>query len=97
MNEPMNTITAYTNHIIRRYHMSKSKSIPFLSVVMLTNFYKEELKKRNNAQVIKDLFFIYLGEIPNMRGHCVVLGYTSNTVYSGYHIENFRLPNENEF
>lgn len=36
-----------------------------------------------------DDMFIYLGEIPNMGGHCVVAGHTSGRIYSGYHIENF--------
>jgi hypothetical protein len=31
---------------------------------------------------------IYLGEIPNMRGHCIVADKTGKVFY-GYHIENF--------
>jgi hypothetical protein len=33
--------------------------------------------------------FIYLGEIPNMPGHCVVADYLTGKLYSGYHIERF--------
>lgn len=36
-----------------------------------------------------DLPLIYLGEIPNMPGHCVVAGTCSGRIYSGYHIETF--------
>jgi hypothetical protein len=71
--------------------------IPYLSIVMLEDWYREEVNNRNFYNFDKDNFFIYLGEIPNMLGHCVVVGYESGKIYSGYHIENFRLPTENEF
>jgi hypothetical protein len=38
--------------------------------------------------------FIYMGEIPNMRGHCVVADYETGRIHSGYHIENFKAANE---
>jgi cell division protein FtsX len=71
--------------------------IPYLSIVMLEDWYREEVNNRNFYKFDNDNFFIYLGEIPNMLGHCVVVGYESGKIYSGYHIENFRLPTENEF
>jgi len=37
----------------------------------------------------KDQPLIFLGEIPNMPGHCVVIGAKSGRVYSGYHTGNF--------
>lgn len=46
--------------------------------------------------------YIYLGEIPNMPGHCVVVGHDDGRIYSGYHnvsyadIRNFRLATERE-
>lgn len=40
--------------------------------------------------------FIFLGEIPNMGGHCVVAGYGSGKIYAGFHNENYRLPTEDE-
>jgi len=72
-------------------------TIERLSIVMLEEWYIEELKKNNDKRFGKDTFFIYLGEIPNMKGHCVIIGYTSGKIYSGYHLENFRLPTEDEF
>ena len=36
-----------------------------------------------------DLPLVYLGEIPNMPGHCVVAGTRSGRIYSGFHIETF--------
>ena len=47
----------------------------------------------------KDLhmnWFVYMGEIPNMLGHCVVAGYTTGKLYSGLHIENFIELTEDE-
>lgn len=40
--------------------------------------------------------YIFLGEIPNMRDHCIVMD-DQGKVYTGYHIENFvELTDENE-
>ncbi len=75
----------------------KKDDIKFLSIVMLKDWYIEVLKKHNDNSFSKDNWFIYLGEIPNMKGHCVIIGYESGKIYSGYHIENFRLPTEDEF
>ena len=72
-------------------------SFPHLSIVMMQDWYREELKEVNMDYVFdKDNLFIYLGEIPNMPGHCVLIGHESGKIYSGYHIEDFRLPTENE-
>ncbi len=73
------------------------EKIEFLSMVMLEDWYIEHLKKINNNVFGKDTLFIYLGEIPNMKGHCVVIGHGSGKIYSGYHIEDFRLVTEDEF
>ncbi len=40
--------------------------------------------------------YIYLGEIPNMEGHCVVLDNRDGQIYSGYHIELFTEISEDE-
>lgn len=69
----------------------------YLSIVMLEDWYIKELKKNNDKRFEKDNWFVYLGEIPNMLGHCVLIGHETGKVYSGYHIENFRLPTEDEF
>lgn len=44
----------------------------------------------------RDEVFIFMGEIPNMRGHVVVAGHTSGRVYSGYHDDNFVELTEDE-
>jgi hypothetical protein len=33
--------------------------------------------------------YIYLGEIPNMPGHCVVLDLKTGRMFAGYHTDNF--------
>lgn len=43
-----------------------------------------------------DLPLVYLGEIPNMAGHCVVAGSESGRIYTGYHIDTFVELSENE-
>ena len=40
--------------------------------------------------------YVFLGEIPNMPGHCVVLDHKTGRIYSGYHIENFKEIPEDE-
>ncbi len=39
--------------------------------------------------------YVFLGEIPNMPGHCVVADHRSGKVFSGYHTEGFsELPED---
>ncbi|MCD0460144.1 hypothetical protein [Roseiconus lacunae] len=40
--------------------------------------------------------YIFFGEIPNMRGHCVVADHQTGQLYSGYHTENFVELTEDE-
>lgn len=47
--------------------------------------------------LLKERAFVFLGEIPNMLGHCVVVGYTSGQVFTGEHISDFRELTENEW
>jgi len=70
----------------------------YLSIVELQGWWKATLGKRDlEHRFGNDKMFIYLGEIPNMEGHCVVAGYSSGRLYSGYHPENFQLWKEEEY
>ena len=40
--------------------------------------------------------YIYLGEIPNMKDHCIILDYLSGQAIIGYHIDNFREAKEED-
>jgi hypothetical protein len=46
--------------------------------------------------IMKEDIFIFLGEIPNMQGHCVVAGHKSGKIFSGYHTNNFIELTEDE-
>jgi hypothetical protein len=48
------------------------------------------------APFFSDLPLVYLGEIPNMRGHGVFIGFKSGKTYSGFHIDQFRELTEDE-
>ena len=72
-------------------------SFPKLALLVLEDWYREELKKINIHKFDKDNWFIYLGEIPNMPGHCVVAGHESGKIYSGYHIDNFKLSPDHDY
>ncbi len=37
----------------------------------------------------KDEAYVFLGEIPNMPGHCVVAERASGKIHAGYHTESF--------
>jgi hypothetical protein len=53
--------------------------------------YPEEYK-----MFFKDALVVFLGEIPNMPGHCVVAGHTSGRIYSGFHTEIFQEYKEDQ-
>lgn len=44
----------------------------------------------------KEQHLIFLGEIPNMEGHCIVIDNATGKFYSGYHTENFRELTDDE-
>jgi len=79
--------------------MAKEKKIRQYARITLADWYKDEMKKINFDMFEKEKYgkgdraiviLVYLGEIPNMQGHCVVAGWMSGRVYSGFHTENFR-------
>ncbi len=43
-----------------------------------------------------DVPLVYLGEIPNMAGHGVFVGYASGRIYSGIHVAHFEELGEDE-
>lgn len=46
-------------------------------------------KSKSDSPLLQDSRFIFLGEIPNMPGHCVVAAFSSGKLISGYHTDNF--------
>ena len=60
-----------------------------LSIVMYLGDVKKDKAFENSAAVL------FLGEIPNMPGHCAVVT-RSGLVLWGYHLDSFRLATEDE-
>ena len=60
------------------------------ALIEFTEEFTNAMRTDKEHPIMKEKVLIYLGEIPNMRGHCVVIGHESCRIFSGYHIENFR-------
>ena len=68
------------------------------SLVKVAQWYLDFLneKKIKDCPLSQEKTFIFFGEIPNMQGHCVVVGHKTGKVFSGYHIEDFVELTEDE-
>ena len=77
--------------------MNKSQSVPRQNALVKFNF--AALPKEYWAQYpfVENAVYVYLGEIPNMPGHCVVGEHPCGKIFSGYHTENFKELEEDEF
>jgi len=53
-------------------------------------------KQRPTYPFKKAGVYLFLGEIANMREHCVVMDWKTNRTYVGYHTENFVELTEDE-
>ena len=62
-----------------------------LSLVKLADSVTDDMIKEYHYPFKRSLTYIFLGEIVNMPGHCIVIEYKANhTVYSGYHTADFK-------
>ncbi len=61
------------------------------SLVRLSKDMEDWLKANSkfDSPLLQESRFIFLGEIPNMPGHCVVAMFSSGKLLSGYHTDNF--------
>ena len=68
------------------------------SLLRVFKWYRKFLAEKRDSEspLAQESTFVYLGEIPNMKGHCLVAGHKSGRVVSGYHIEDFEEIDENE-
>lgn len=86
---------AYTVELVE-----KKDAVPRqYSMVRLVAWYadlsRKHTKKGHTNPMLEEERFIYLGEIPNMSGHCITIGHKTGKPYSGYHVENFEeIPEE---
>lgn len=64
----------------------------------LVRFSADDLPKeyRNMYPFDEDGLYIFIGEIPNMPGHCVVMDHPTGKLHSGYHCEHFTEITEDE-
>ena len=53
-------------------------------------------KFHKNYRLSPERTYVFLGEIANMPGHCVVADQIKGRIYSGYHTENFTELSEDE-
>ena len=67
------------------------------AMVKLNQEYKDWLLENSpKSDLLSEQTFIFFGEIPNMKEHCVVAGCNSGLIYSGHHIDNFVVLAEDE-
>jgi hypothetical protein len=68
----------------------------FLAFVKLADWMTDEQRNHYVEIFGSAAALLYLGEIPNMRGHCVIYSKDTNKMFVGYHIENFVEMSEEE-
>lgn len=68
----------------------KIKNLTMVKLNTTSQEYKEYKK------IFGPSHYIFLGEITNMPGHCVICSYDTGKIYSGYHTDNFVVVPENE-
>ncbi len=75
---------AYMTNKIRRRPKSPRK-------LSLVKFDHSSLPRRywQKYPFRADRVLIFIGEISNMKGHCIVADYKTGRLYSGYHTNNF--------
>jgi len=64
-------------------------------------FDENSTSKENYEKYYKDIFpldklFVYLGEIKQAKGHCILCDLDTGKIIGVYHIENFREATEDE-
>jgi len=73
-----------------RFSHVPRKKLRQYAFVRLATFYKKMcVEQKVKSPLLSEEVFIFLGEIPNMQGHCVIVGHTTGKIYIGYHIEDF--------
>lgn len=75
----------------------KNKSPRKMSIVTCTNEFKKQLQQmKYHPFYTMNTHLIFLGEIVNMPGHCVLVDLRTNQIHSCYHTSNFRECTEEE-
>lgn len=71
--------------------MGRSKKTKIPRKMSIVKFDFDHLPRKFHAKYPfkSNRVYIFLGEISNMSGHCVVADHKTGRIYSGYHTENF--------
>jgi hypothetical protein len=56
----------------------------------------KEMYDRYYLEIFEGKHFIFLGEISNMPGHCILVDIKTGLILSGYHSDNFKEVKEND-
>lgn len=71
-----------------------------LSMVDVDEDYRDFVMGLPEDTAVKDMVlngpYIFLGEIPNMPEHCVVVSFKTGRVFCGYHTDDFHELSEDE-
>ncbi len=68
---------------------SPARRIPRQYSLVRFQFDKLPAEYHSKYPFTLDGVYVFLGDIPNMPGHCVVADHRTGQIYSGYHTENF--------
>ena len=58
--------------------------------------YADDRLTVEQKELFEERYFIFLGMIPNMPDHCIVVGFDSGKIFSGYDKDNFEYVPEEE-
>ena len=77
---------------------TKTNKIRQYALVRLTDKAREYFENQcgDEDPIFSDNHFVFLGDIPNMLGHCVIVGYRSERIHVGYHTSDFQELTEEE-
>ena len=75
----------------RKWKMPRKMSLVKFDFSDLEERYVVQYKKTFDEEC-----YVFMGEIVNMRGHCVVVSHRTGKVISGYHTDNFIELTEDE-
>lgn len=71
-------------------------TIPQYSLVDFIDFESSKIYlHEDDTHMRYDAPFVFLGEIVQMPGHCILIG-KSNKIYQGYHTSEFRILTDSE-
>lgn len=101
--KPMTLSESRLSHCYEREMKTKMQHITEIdppiprqySLVKVAQWYLDFLNEKD-CPLFQEKTFIFLGEIPNMQGHCVVVGHKTGKIFSGFHIEDFVELTEDE-